>query len=562
MTRFLLALFLALTFVASAQSAVLLPNGKQQFINGNGVPLASGSVYFYVPGTTTPKTTWQDSGATTPNTNPVQLDSNGMATIYGTGTYREVVYDVNNNLLFDALTSDGSGSGGGSSATVLWCGSSTGSGNAQICTNSSFTNTDGQIVYFYASYTNTGSMTLSVSGNTYAVYKDVPTGQTALSGGEVVAGTVNGVVYSATSGHWQLVTNNAPSFSIIGNLTAAATTNLGSVTSNVVNVTGSGVSITSFGSTATNINTIYFVKFAAANTIVYNATGMITPSGGNMNVNPGDAIIAQYNGAGHWIVLGQIPALGPQVNEQTGPTYTVQPTDIGDLLYFTPSSATTITIPQATTSGIFGPGAQFWVKNNGTAIVTLSPTTSNIDGATTLTLYPGFGVGVHSDGTDYYTDAVPYNRLYQATSVTASGTSISFTSVPSWAKRITITLSGVTLSVADTLQVQIGPSGGLETTGYTGLSAAIIGGGGAVMTTSGFTCNGMGTATGPWSGTAILMNSSGNIWEGTVTLSTTSGTNIVLAIGAKSLAGILTQISLKGVGGQTFSGGTVAIYYE
>ena len=40
-----------------AQSATLLPNGMQQFVDGNGVPLAGGSVAFYVPNTLTQKTT-------------------------------------------------------------------------------------------------------------------------------------------------------------------------------------------------------------------------------------------------------------------------------------------------------------------------------------------------------------------------------------------------------------------------------------------------------------------------------------------------------------------------
>ncbi len=84
--------------------ATLLPNGKQQFIDTNGVPLVGGFVYFYAPTTTNPKTTWVDPGQATPNPNPVVLDSRGQAIIYGEGQYRQVVYDVNMNLIWDQLT--------------------------------------------------------------------------------------------------------------------------------------------------------------------------------------------------------------------------------------------------------------------------------------------------------------------------------------------------------------------------------------------------------------------------------------------------------------------------
>lgn len=82
----------------------LLPNAQQQFCDGNGAPLAGGQVYFYEVGTTTPKATYQNQGLTVPNTNPVILDSNGRATIWGSGNFRQVVYDVNDNVIWDGTT--------------------------------------------------------------------------------------------------------------------------------------------------------------------------------------------------------------------------------------------------------------------------------------------------------------------------------------------------------------------------------------------------------------------------------------------------------------------------
>lgn len=85
----------------------LLPNGMQQFSDGNGAPYAGGSVQFYVPGTTTPKNTWQDSALTILNTNPVLLDGSGRAIIWGLGSYQQVLYDQYGVQIWSQQTSYG-----------------------------------------------------------------------------------------------------------------------------------------------------------------------------------------------------------------------------------------------------------------------------------------------------------------------------------------------------------------------------------------------------------------------------------------------------------------------
>lgn len=88
----------------SAQTAGLLPQPKQQYLDENGNPLSGGKVYNYVPNTTTPKTTWSNSNASTPNSNPVILDSAGRGTIYGTGNYRQVVKTAGDVTKLDGVT--------------------------------------------------------------------------------------------------------------------------------------------------------------------------------------------------------------------------------------------------------------------------------------------------------------------------------------------------------------------------------------------------------------------------------------------------------------------------
>ena len=105
-------LTLALTLTAALNVAVAqtwigaqLPNAEQTFLGNNGQPLVGGSVYSYVPNTLVPKSTWIDPFENTLNSEPVTLDSAGRAVIFGQGNYRQRVYDANNNLIWDGLTS-------------------------------------------------------------------------------------------------------------------------------------------------------------------------------------------------------------------------------------------------------------------------------------------------------------------------------------------------------------------------------------------------------------------------------------------------------------------------
>ncbi len=83
-----------------------LQNGRQQFIDINGRPLIKASVYFYAPGTSNKVDTFQDQELTIPNTNPVITDGRGQATIWGGGSYRQVVIDSNGVTIWDQIVSD------------------------------------------------------------------------------------------------------------------------------------------------------------------------------------------------------------------------------------------------------------------------------------------------------------------------------------------------------------------------------------------------------------------------------------------------------------------------
>lgn len=69
-----------------------LPFPKIQMFTNNGDPAAGYKLAFFTAGTATPQDTFSDSLLTTPNTNPVILDSNGRATIFISPLAYKVVY--------------------------------------------------------------------------------------------------------------------------------------------------------------------------------------------------------------------------------------------------------------------------------------------------------------------------------------------------------------------------------------------------------------------------------------------------------------------------------------
>ena len=68
--------------------AVLYAQHFVQFFDNDGAPLNGGKLYTYEAGTTTPKDTYTTAAGSTPNANPVVLDSAGRAVVFLTGSYK------------------------------------------------------------------------------------------------------------------------------------------------------------------------------------------------------------------------------------------------------------------------------------------------------------------------------------------------------------------------------------------------------------------------------------------------------------------------------------------
>ena len=80
--------------------ATLLPQGKQYFEASDGSPLAGGKLYTYDAGTNTPRVTYADADGTIPNTNPIILDARGEAVVFWSGSYKVVLRDAADGLIW------------------------------------------------------------------------------------------------------------------------------------------------------------------------------------------------------------------------------------------------------------------------------------------------------------------------------------------------------------------------------------------------------------------------------------------------------------------------------
>ena len=197
--------------------------------------------------------------------------------------------------------------------------------------------------------------------------------------------------------------------------------------------------------------------------------------------------------------------------------------------------------------------------------------TCSLDGnAATSTTAGAIADGAVSSAAKITDNIVTPEKLTQpfttSSVVPASGLSIDFLSIPTWVKKITINLSGISTNGSSNIQVQLGDAGGLETTGYLGSSSGMTV---SAVASANFTSGAVfGNAWVPSivvSGSIVisLIDPATNMYSITGILGRHDAAGTFVFGYTKSTSQDLTDVRItSGNGSDTFDSGSVNFMYE
>jgi len=191
--------------------------------------------------------------------------------------------------------------------------------------------------------------------------------------------------------------------------------------------------------------------------------------------------------------------------------------------------------------------------------VTLGDSSDTFQVPSGVTLNVASGATISNSGT-----ATGFGVTLGTEQATTSGSDFTFSGIASGTKRVYMIFEHVIISGTDDWIIQLGDSGGIETSSYVSTSVSDTAGTGAnASSTSAFVIdNGSGSSsmlTGVFC--FELTDSTNNTWIGHSVLK--SHTNqVIMSAGNKSLSAELTQIKLDTTGSNTFSAGSINITYE
>jgi hypothetical protein len=312
----------------------------QQVFTNNGVMAQGGQATIYVAGSTDLAVTYTDSTGVVENPNPITLSSTGRIASASGATVSVwaaagsaltlIVNDNQGNQLiylpFVPLINDPLATGNLQSLLASAASSNiAGTGpvaGADLVANALKTyQTFAAVRSANAPILVTGqTLTASVQGAISAndglggFFYWNPTSAANDNGATVLKPTSAG-----STGRW--IRLGLPPVGALNSITAASTTDLGTLGSNVVQINGS-TGITSFGSSASTSSPLYFLNFAAT-PLLSESGNLILPGGVNIQAAAGDFAIALFLGGSSWIVLDYQRAS----SSPSGDTYLFVPSD-------------------------------------------------------------------------------------------------------------------------------------------------------------------------------------------------------------------------------------------
>lgn len=155
--------------------------------------------------------------------------------------------------------------------------------------------------------------------------------------------------------------------------------------------------------------------------------------------------------------------------------------------------------------------------------------------------------------------------LNGASVASTSGTSIDFTGIPAWVKRITVLFNGVSTSGTSNLLVQVG-AGSVVTSGYASGASTMVSGNvtGGATSTAGFISGYMNSSAYFICGrVSLMLFSSSNQWIMSGNTSTSTYASSMVSAGNITLSGTLDRVRITTTNGtDTFDAGSINILYE
>lgn len=146
-----------------------------------------------------------------------------------------------------------------------------------------------------------------------------------------------------------------------------------------------------------------------------------------------------------------------------------------------------------------------------------------------------------------------------------SGTTVDFTGLPAGVRRITVMFKGVSTNGTSPLIVQLGDSGGIETSGYLGAGSDVSSGAATGNFTTGLPIEGNSSAATSRHGQMVisLMDAATFLWVSSSVTGHSESGNSNFGAGSKALSAELTQIRITTVNGtDAFDAGSINISYE
>lgn len=297
-------------------SVKLAYNRVEQFSNGTGVPYSGAKLFTYVGGSVnTKQTTYVESTGTTPNTNPIVLDSSGQLPQpiwLTTGLSYKFVLAPSTDTdppaspiwMLDGVT----GVNDSSASQSEWIAGPT----PTFVSATQFTLVGDQTTNFAKSRRVKATVTAgTVFGDiTASTFGALTTVTVALDSGNLDSG-LSAISYGIVAAVNPSI--NADLVNRKGTAVAsAATTDIWSIAGDYVHVTGAGGPITSFG-TAPYAGAQRTLIFDSTPTITQNAVSLILPSGANIVAAAGDRAVVRADTTANMIVLDFIRANGSAI---------------------------------------------------------------------------------------------------------------------------------------------------------------------------------------------------------------------------------------------------------